>query len=60
MLTTFKRFQSALSLSGAQVDPYQVSHPMPRDRIANLETLAQASPYFDREGSAPPCSCATT
>ncbi|MEO9337016.1 M48 family metalloprotease [Mesorhizobium sp. SB112] len=48
MLTTFKRFQSALSLSGARVDPYQVSHPMPRERIANLETLARASPYFDR------------
>ena len=32
MLVTFERFQSALSLSGAKVDPYQVSHPMPRDR----------------------------
>ena len=42
MLKTFQRFQSALSLSGTQVDPYQISHPMPRDRIANLETLADA------------------
>ena len=41
MLETFERFQSALSLSGTRVDPYQVSHPMPRDRIANLETLAK-------------------
>ena len=48
MLTTFQRFQNALSLAGARVDPYQVSHPMPRDRIANLEQLAKASPYFDR------------
>jgi predicted Zn-dependent protease len=47
MLKTFKRFQSALSLSGTQVDPYQISHPMPQDRIANLEELATASPYFD-------------
>ena len=47
MLITFQHFQSALALSGAQVDPYQVSHPMPRDRIANLETLAKASPYYD-------------
>jgi predicted Zn-dependent protease len=46
MLTTFKRFQSALSLSGANVDPYQVSHPMPRERVQNLQTLAEASPYF--------------
>jgi predicted Zn-dependent protease len=48
MLKTFGRFQSALSLSGARVDPYQVSHPMPRDRIANLEGLASNSPYFDK------------
>jgi predicted Zn-dependent protease len=48
MLKTFKRFQSALSLSGARVDPYQISHPMPRDRIANLENLAQKSRYFDK------------
>ena len=48
MLKTFQRFQTALSLSGARVDPYQVSHPMPRERIANLETLAKSSPYFDK------------
>ncbi len=52
MLTTFARFQSALSLSGAQVDPYRISHPMPRDRIANLETLVKASPYYDKTDSA--------
>jgi predicted Zn-dependent protease len=52
MITTFERFQSALSLSGTQVDPYQVSHPMPRDRIANLDTLARQSPYFDKADSA--------
>jgi predicted Zn-dependent protease len=48
MLKTFQRFQSALSLSGARVDPYLVSHPMPRDRIANLETLAKNSRYYDK------------
>jgi predicted Zn-dependent protease len=47
MLKTFKRFQSAMSLSGTQVDPYQISHPMPRERIANLQELATTSPYFD-------------
>ena len=51
MLTTFKRFQSALSLSGARIDPYRASHPMPRDRIANLETLARESPNFDQSDS---------
>lgn len=51
MLTTFKRFASALSLSGSRVDPYTVSHPMPRERIANLQSLAEASPYFNKTDS---------
>ena len=38
MLTTFQRFQSSLALSGTRIDPYQISHPMPAQRIANLET----------------------
>lgn len=52
MLTTFSRFQSALALSGSRVDPYQVSHPMPRERIANLEELAKRSPHYNRADSA--------
>lgn len=48
MLKTFERFQSALSLSGAQVDPYRISHPMPQDRISNLKTLIEKSPYYDK------------
>lgn len=48
MLKTFGRFQSALALSGARVDPYQVSHPLPRERISNMENLATSSPYFDK------------
>ncbi|MBN9137593.1 MAG: M48 family metallopeptidase, partial [Phyllobacterium sp.] len=51
MLTTFERFSNALSLSGTRTDPYRISHPMPRERIANLETLARASPYFDKTDS---------
>lgn len=48
MLTTFERFSNALSLTGTRADPYRISHPLPRERIANLETLARASPYFDK------------
>ena len=48
MLTTFGRFQNALSLSGTRFDPYLQSHPMPRDRIANMEELARASPDFGK------------
>lgn len=49
MLTTFERFSSALSLSSSRVDPYRVSHPLPRERIAALETLARKSPYFNKK-----------
>ena len=48
MLKTFKRFQSALSLSGTKVDPYQISHPLPRERISNLENLAKKSEFFEK------------
>jgi predicted Zn-dependent protease len=48
MLKTFARFQNALSLSGAQVDPYRISHPMPQERIANLEVLVKQSPYVGK------------
>ncbi|MEO3999158.1 M48 family metalloprotease [Mesorhizobium sp. CAU 1732] len=49
MITTFERFASSMSLAGVRVDPYQVSHPMPRERIANLQVLAQQSRYYDRK-----------
>lgn len=51
MLVTFERFQSALSLSGTKIDPYRVSHPTPRDRIANLETLVKQSPNYGKTDS---------
>ena len=51
MLKTFQRFASTLALSGARIDPYQISHPMPRERIANLSTLAEASPHYNKADS---------
>ena len=48
MLKTFERFATALSLSGSRADPYRLSHPLPRERIANLSVLARESPYFDK------------
>ncbi|MGB6119756.1 MAG: tetratricopeptide repeat protein, partial [Mesorhizobium sp.] len=47
MLKTFQRFVSALSLSGTRVDPYSVSHPMPRERIANLTERAEKSRFYE-------------
>lgn len=51
MLTTFERFATALSLTGAQIDAYRISHPLPRERIANLSVLAKQSQYFDKKDS---------
>jgi len=48
MLRTLERFQQDLLFSGSRIDPYRQSHPMPRDRIALLEEMARASPYFDK------------
>lgn len=48
MLTTFERFANALSLSGTQIDQYRISHPLPRERIANLENLAKKSPNYNK------------
>ncbi len=48
MLRTFERFASALSLSGSRTDPYKLSHPLPRERIANLSKLAKESPYYGK------------
>jgi len=49
MLKTFERFAGSMALSGIRADPYQQSHPMPRERIANLETLARGSRHFERQ-----------
>ncbi|MCT8999567.1 M48 family metalloprotease [Chelativorans intermedius] len=48
MLKTFERMAGDMALAGVNVDPYQLSHPMPRDRIANLQSLVEKSRYRDR------------
>jgi len=49
MLTTFASLADQSFLSAKYADPYAQSHPMPRDRVANLEKLAKESPYFDKK-----------
>ncbi|MES2906800.1 MAG: M48 family metalloprotease, partial [Pseudomonadota bacterium] len=51
MIATFKKFAEDDMFSSRYVDPYAQSHPMPRDRIANLEGLVEASPYKDVKDS---------
>lgn len=52
MLKTFERFSQGLALTGTRVDPYQQSHPLPRERIAQLEVLVRQSPHFGKAASA--------
>jgi len=47
LLTTFKRFSRSLNLS-SNTDPYKVSHPLPRARIAFMTEMAQSSPYYSK------------
>ncbi len=47
MLTTFRRFADAGLFRSTAVDPYLMSHPLPLERIAQLETLAKQSPHFE-------------
>ena len=47
----FKRLSNESLFNSRYIDPYLQTHPMPADRVAALEVLAKASPYFDRKDS---------
>jgi predicted Zn-dependent protease len=47
MLRTFERFAESGMFASRGIDPYQISHPLPQERIAQLQTLAKASPHFN-------------
>ena len=51
MLKTFRYFADQ-SLGSAQfIDPYIQTHPVPADRIAQLQEIAQRSPYLNQKDS---------
>jgi predicted Zn-dependent protease len=52
MYETFKRFTNESLFAARGADPYLQSHPMPADRVASLEELAHASPYWDKKDDA--------
>jgi predicted Zn-dependent protease len=52
MYDTFKRMSNELMFAAQHVDPYVQTHPMPADRVAALEVLAKASPYWNKTDSA--------
>ncbi|WP_024515262.1 M48 family metalloprotease [Bradyrhizobium sp. Tv2a-2] len=49
MYETFKRFTSDSLFAARGADPYLQSHPMPAERVAALEGVARASPYWDKK-----------
>jgi predicted Zn-dependent protease len=51
MLDLFQRLANRSIATVQNVDPYVMSHPMPLDRIRDLETAARASPYFNKPDS---------
>ena len=48
MLTTFERFSNEALFKTSSLDPYLQSHPLPAERISNLQQIAKASPAYDR------------
>jgi predicted Zn-dependent protease len=46
MLDTFARFADSGLFRSRAVDPYLVSHPLPTERVSQLERLAKESPHF--------------
>ncbi|WP_164214099.1 M48 family metalloprotease, partial [Stenotrophomonas maltophilia] len=47
MVDTFRRLQDQTMFAARQADPYMISHPIPADRVANIEPLAKASPHYN-------------
>jgi predicted Zn-dependent protease len=51
MVDLFKRLSNEMLFNSRYIDPYMQTHPMPADRVVALETLAKASPYWDKKDS---------
>jgi len=47
MLNTFKRLGRNPLFGNSNVDPYRLSHPLPRQRIALLNEVVKKSPHFN-------------
>lgn len=51
MLTTFQRFSQERVLAGVRSNPYEISHPLPQDRISLMEELAKKSKFYNKKDS---------
>ena len=52
LLSTLQRFEYDSLFMSARIDPYLQSHPLPRERISNLEQVAKTSRFFAATDSA--------
>src|SRR5271166_894871 len=51
MYETFKRLADQMLYQTAYLNPYLQSHPLPAERVAALEGMAKASPYWNTKDS---------
>jgi predicted Zn-dependent protease len=51
MYDTFKRMADQVLYQVRYINPYLQTHPLPSERVAALEGLAKASPYWDHKDS---------
>lgn len=49
MYDTFKRLGDQVLFQARYIDPYMQTHPMPAERVAALEGMAKASPYWSKK-----------
>jgi predicted Zn-dependent protease len=49
MHETFKRLADQILYQTRHINPYMQSHPLPSERVAALEGMAKASPYWDHK-----------
>jgi predicted Zn-dependent protease len=49
MLKTFRKFSDSALFRSTALDPYLLSHPLPSERIGQLEALAKKSPHLDKK-----------
>ena len=49
MVDLFKRLSNDILFVSRSIDPYMQNHPMPADRVAALESMAKASPYWNKK-----------
>jgi predicted Zn-dependent protease len=51
MYDTFKRMADQLLYQARYINPYMQTHPLPSERVAALEGMAKASPYWNTKDS---------